>query len=199
MGHRQSCLSVTQAVSYDPQGIHAARRWSRFSGSIQALALPFSTQIPNRAVEHTFVQPSDCLMPNPRPGDANRVSGTSGWIEGVSAPPLCLLVPVPGCFLGSEPATCLRTPPAGREFTPASTSETGRKSPAGPETLLLTLFVPVGPCTLTVSDHELCAYASCMGVTVQRACTAPATQAASGQGDEQTEAGADPTHATPAD
>ena len=33
--------------------------------------------------------------------------------------------------LGSEPATCPRTPPASRRFAPASTSETGRKSSAG--------------------------------------------------------------------
>ena len=140
-GHRQSCPGVTQAVSYDPREIHPTRRWSRFSGSIQALALPFSTQIPDQAVEHTFVQPIDCLMPNPRPGDANRVSSdtnwiseTSGWRECVTAPPLTCLVPVPGCLLRSGPATCPRTPPAGRTFTSASTSETGRKSSAGPET-----------------------------------------------------------------
>ena len=108
-GHRQSCPGVTQAVSYDLREIHPTRRWSRFSGSIQALALPFSIQIPNRTEVHTFVQPIDCLMPNPRPGGANRVSGTSGWREGVTAPPLACLGPVPGC-LPVEPATCLRTP-----------------------------------------------------------------------------------------
>ena len=42
----------------------------------------------------------DCLMPNPRPGDVNRVLGTSGWREGVTAPSLTCLVPVPGCLLG---------------------------------------------------------------------------------------------------
>ena len=46
------------------------------------------------------------------------------------------------------------------KFTPASTSETGRKSSAGPETPPLTLFVPVGPCTPPVSEHEL-PHASC--------------------------------------
>ena len=76
-GHRQSCPGVTQAVSYDPRDFHPTRRWSRLSKKIQTLALPFSTQIPDCAVPHTFVQPIDCLMPNPRPGDANRVSGTS--------------------------------------------------------------------------------------------------------------------------
>ena len=42
--------------------------------------------------------------------------------------PLLVLVPVPGCLPGSEPTTYLRTPPADRKFTPASTSETRRKS-----------------------------------------------------------------------
>ena len=48
---------------------------------------------------------------------------------------------------GSEPATCPRTLRAGRKFTPASTSEKGRKSSAGPEPLPppLTLVEPVGP------------------------------------------------------
>ena len=105
-GHRQACPGVTQAVSYDPRDLHPTRRWSRLSGSIRALALPFSTQIPDCAVPHTFVQPIDCLMPNPRPGDANRVSGTSVWREGVTAPTLSHLAPVPGCLLGREPATC---------------------------------------------------------------------------------------------
>ena len=119
----------------------------------------------------------------------------------MTAPPLILLVPEPGCLPGSEPATCPRTLPAGRKFTPASTSETGRKSWAGPETPPLTLFLPVGPSNLTVSDHELSAFASCMGDTVRRACTAPATQEASGLGDEKaaargaTTADASPTHA----
>ena len=119
----------------------------------------------------------------------------------MTAPPLILLVPEPGCLPGSEPATCPRTLPADRKFTPASTSETGRKSSAGPETPPLTLFLPVGPCNLTVSDHEMSAFASCMGDTVRRACTAPATQEASGQGDEKaaargaTTADASPTHA----
>ena len=111
------------------------------AGNIRVLALPFSTQIPDRAVSHTFVQPIDCLMSNPRPGDTNRIPGTSGWREGVTAPSLTHQVPVPGCLLGIEPATCSRTPPAGRRLTPASTSETGRKSSARPETPPLTLFV----------------------------------------------------------
>ena len=113
-GHRQSCPGVTQAVSCDPRVIHPTRRWSRLAGNIRALALPFSTQIPDRAVSHTFVQPIDCLMSNPRPGDANRISGTSGWREGVTTPTLCRLVPVPGCLLGSEPGTCPRSPPGGK-------------------------------------------------------------------------------------
>ena len=73
----------------------------------------------------------------------------------MTAPPLTCLVPVPGCLLGCEPATCPRTPPARRKLTPAATSATGRKYSAGPEAPPLTLFVPVGHCTLPVSDHEL--------------------------------------------
>ena len=116
-----------------------------------------------------FLAPSSSPLiawcPKPRPGDVNRVSGTSGWREGVTAPPLTCLVPVPGCLLRSEPAYCSRTPPAGRKFTPAPTSETGpsetgRKSSAGPETPPLVLLLPVGPCTLPVSDHGL-EHASC--------------------------------------
>ena len=132
--HRQSCPGVTQAVLYAPCFARSTPRWSRLAGNIQVLALPFSTQISDGAVPHTFVQPIDCLMSNPSPGDTNWIPGTSGWREGVTAPSLTCLVPVPGCLLGSEPATCLRTPPASRKFTPASTSETGRKSSAGPET-----------------------------------------------------------------
>ena len=66
-------------------------------------------------------------------------------------------------------------------------------------------FFFVGPCNLTVSDHELCAFAHAWGDTVRRACTAPATQEAGGQGDEKaaargaTAAGAGKTHATPMD
>ena len=104
--HRQSCPGVTQAVLYVPRFIHSTSRWSRLAGNIQVLALPFSTQIPDRAVPHTFVQPIDCLMSNPYPGDTNWTPGTSGWREGVTTPPLPCLVPVPGCLLGSEPATC---------------------------------------------------------------------------------------------
>ena len=157
--HRQSCPGVTQAVSYVPREIHLTRRWSRLAGNIQVLALPISTQIPDCAVPHTFDQPIDCLMSNPRPGDTSWIPGTSGWREGVTTPSLTRLVPVPGCLLGSEPATCPRTPPAGRKFTPASTSETGRKSSAGLETPPLVHLLPVGP-FLTVSDHEL-EHASC--------------------------------------
>ena len=108
--------------------------------------ITFSTQIPDCAVSHTFVQPIDCLMSNPYPSDTNWLPGTSGWREGVSTPTLCRLVPVPGCFLGSEPATCPRTPPAGRKFTPVSTSETGSKSSAGPETPPLVHLLHVRPC-----------------------------------------------------
>ena len=156
-----------------PRFIHSTRRWSRLAGNIQVLALPFSTQIPDRVVSHTFVQPIDCLMSNPRPGDTNWIPETSGWRESASTPPLTCLVPVPGCLLGSEPATCPRTPPAGRKFTPASTSETGRKSSAGPETPPLVHLLPVGPVTLPVSDHEL--RASCMGV--KHACATAADTA----------------------
>ena len=52
----------------------------------------FNTQIPDPAVPHTFSQPIDCLIPKPRPGDTNRASETSGWVEGVPAP-LCKLMP----------------------------------------------------------------------------------------------------------
>ena len=90
--HRQSCPGVTQAVSSLSRFIHSTRRWSRVAGNIRALASPFSTQIPDCAVSHTFIQP------NPRPGDTNWVSGTSGWREGVTAPSLALLVSAPGCL-----------------------------------------------------------------------------------------------------
>ena len=153
------CPGVTQAVSYDPREIHLTRRWSRLGGNIQVLALPFSTQIPDCVVPHTVVQPINCLILLPGPGDTNRESGTSGWREGVTTLPLLVLVPVPGCLPGSEPATCSRIRPASRKFTPASTSETGRKSSAGPEPPPLVHLLPVGPC-LTVSDHEL-EHASC--------------------------------------
>ena len=69
--HRQSCPGVTQAVLYEPRFIHSTRRWSRLARNIQVLAIPFSTQIPDRAVPHTFVQPIDCLISNPYPGDTN--------------------------------------------------------------------------------------------------------------------------------
>ena len=124
-------------------------------GSIQAPAFPFCTQIPDCAVPHTFVQPIDFRMPNPRPGDTNRESGTSGWRESVTAPSLTPLVPVPGCLLGSEPATCPNTLPAGRKFTPVSTSATGSNSSAGPVTPPFTLLLSLGPCELTVSELEL--------------------------------------------
>ena len=80
-GHRQSCPGVTQAVSYAPRVLHSTQRWSRLAGNVQALALPFSTQVPDRAVSHTFVQPIDCLMPNPRPGDTYWVIRNL-WVEG---------------------------------------------------------------------------------------------------------------------
>ena len=134
---------------YEPCFLHPTRRWSRLAGNIQVPALPFSTQIPDCVVPHTFVQPINCLILLPGPGDTNRESGTSRWREGVTTLPLLVLVPVPGCLPGSEPATCPRTPPAGRKFTPASTSETGRKSSAGPETKPLVLLLPFGP-SLTI-------------------------------------------------
>ena len=49
------------------------------------------------------------------------------------------------CLMSNPSATCSRTPPAGRKFTPASTSETRRKSSAGPETPPLVPFLRVGP------------------------------------------------------
>ena len=97
--HRQSCPGVTQAVSYVPCFLHPTRRWSRLTGNIQVLAIPFSTQIPDRAVSHTSVQPIDCLMSNPYPGDTNWIPGTSGWREGVTAPSL------------DTPGTCAWLPP----------------------------------------------------------------------------------------
>ena len=84
-------------------------------------------------------------MSNPCQGDTNWIPGTSGWREGVTTLPLTCLVPVPGCFLGSEPATCPLATLAGRKFTPAATFATGRKSSAGPETPPLTLLVPRDP------------------------------------------------------
>ena len=119
-GHRQSCPGVTQAVSYEPGFLHSTRRWSRLAGNIRALALPFSTKIPDRAVSHTCVQPIDCLMPNPRQVTriANWVSGTSEWTESVTAPSQTLLVPAPGCIQRSEPATCLRTPGRPKIYPP---------------------------------------------------------------------------------
>ena len=57
--HRQSCPGVTQAVLYASRFIHSTRKWSRLARNIQYLALPFGTQIPDRVVEHTFVQPID--------------------------------------------------------------------------------------------------------------------------------------------
>ena len=145
---------------------------------------PFSTQITDCAVPHNFVQLIDCLMSNPCPGDTNWIPGTSGWREGVSTPPLNSLVPVPGCLTGSEPATCSRTPPAGRKLTPAATSATGRKSSAGPETPPLVPLLRVGPCNLTVSDHELCA--QCMGE--ERACATTTARDAGEKADEEADA-----------
>ena len=144
-----------------PASSISTRRWSRLAGNTQVLALPFSTQIPDRAVPHTFDQPTDCLMSNPYPGDTNWIPGTSGWREGVTAPLLTCLVPVPGCLLGSEPATCPRIPAGRAKIYPLPPPlRQDANSSAGPETPPLTLFVPVGPCTLTVSDHEL-GHASC--------------------------------------
>ena len=74
--------------------------------------------------------------------------------------PLTCLVPVPGCFLGRELATCLRPPPASRKFTPASTSETGRKSSVGLETPPLVPLIPVGPWLQQAAELR----ASCRGV-----------------------------------
>ena len=132
----------------NPGGLVCSPRNPSYPKVIKILrkqALPFSTQIPDRVVPHTFVQPIDCLMSNPYPGDTPWIPRTSGWREGVTTLPLTCLVPVPGCLPGSEPATCPRTRPAGRKFTPASTSETGRKSSAGPETPPLVHLLPVGP------------------------------------------------------
>ena len=79
--HRQSCPGVTQAVLYvhplhpfHPKVVNIGRE-------LQVLALPFSTHIADCAVPHTFVQPIDCLMSNPYPGDTNWIPGTSGWRE----------------------------------------------------------------------------------------------------------------------
>ena len=85
--HRQSCPGVTQAVSYDPRFLHCTLAWSRVAGSIRPLESPFSTQIPDSAVPHTFLQPTYGLIHNPRSGDTNWESGTSGWVEGVTALP----------------------------------------------------------------------------------------------------------------
>ena len=112
-----SCIiteTSTTEVSYDPRFIHSTRRWSRLAGNIQVLALPFSTQIRDRVVPHTFVQPIDCLMPNPR----RELDSRNLWVEGKcdrtfpDTPGTCAWL-----LSGSEPATCLRTRPAGRKFT----------------------------------------------------------------------------------
>ena len=76
--HRQSCPDVTQAISYDPRFLHCTLRWSRLADSMRPLRSPFSTQIPDPAEPHTFLQPIDRQMPSPRPGDTNRVPRTSG-------------------------------------------------------------------------------------------------------------------------
>ena len=119
---------MTCAFSIPPEGV---QEWQMAYELWRHPSAPRSTTL---RYYTPSVHPIDCLMPNPRPGDVNRVSRTSGWREGVTTPTLSRLVPVPGCLLGSEPTTCPRTQPAGRKFTPASTSETGRKSSAGPET-----------------------------------------------------------------
>ena len=54
---------------------------------------PLAPESPTQRT-HTFLQPISCRIPFPRPEDVNWVSGTSGWREGVTAPPLDLLVPV---------------------------------------------------------------------------------------------------------
>ena len=61
--------------------LHSTRMRSRLAGNLRALALPFSTQFPDRAVPRTFVQPMDCLMPNPRPGDT-KLGIRNLWVEG---------------------------------------------------------------------------------------------------------------------
>ena len=186
------------ASSFPPEG---GQEWQ---GTYKFQRYPLAPKSPTVRFHTPSSSTIDCLMRGPYPGDTYWVSGTSGWRGRCDHTSLALLVPVPGCLLGSEPATCPRTQPAGRKFTPASTSETGSNSPAGPETPPLTLFVPVGPCMLPVSDHELCAFKACMDVTVRRACTAPATQEASGQEDEEAVADgaaavAGTTHATSMD
>ena len=113
-GHRQSCPGVTRAVSNDPRFLHSTRRWRRLEGSIRALESPFSTQNPDPAVPHTFLQPIDCLMPSPRRGDTKWESATSGWINGLTAPLLDHLVP--GRRPGECTTICLRAWPAGRKF-----------------------------------------------------------------------------------
>ena len=93
-----------------------------------------STQIPDLAVPRTSSQPIDCLMPNPRPSDTywvSRASGMGGRCHRPTSGP-------PGVWSWSPPWKGLnnltRTRPAARKFTPASTSETGRKSLGGLET-----------------------------------------------------------------
>ena len=153
--HRQSCPGVTQAVFYVHRFIHSTRKGQDWQGTYKLWRYPLAPKSPTLRF-HTFVQPIDCLMSNPYPGDTNCIPGTSGWREGVTAHSLTRLGPVPGCLLGMEPATCPRTTPAGRKFTPASTSVTGSKSSAGLETPPLTLFVPVGPYPNRVRPRILC-------------------------------------------
>ena len=72
--HRQSCPGVTQAVSYEsplpPLLPESGQDWQE---DIRALALPFSTPNPRLCGStHTFLQPIDCLILLPGPGDTNR-------------------------------------------------------------------------------------------------------------------------------
>ena len=147
--HRQSCPGVTKAVSYEPCFLHSTRRRSRLAGRhTRFWRLPFSTQIPDPAVSHTFVQPNDCLIPDPPSGDANWVSRTSGWREGVTAPPLAFLELGPArrserlhnCNL--LPYTASRP-----KIWPCLHSETRRKSSAGLEPPPLVPLLRVGPLT----------------------------------------------------
>ena len=76
-----------RAVGAPPDPLHIYV--VKIGGQRKALPVsPVSTRTPDHSVPHTFVQPSCCQSPTPRPGVADRDSGTSRWVEGVTAPTL---------------------------------------------------------------------------------------------------------------
>ena len=122
---------------YEPCFIHPTRRWSRLAGNIQ---IPDCAVSPHLRPAHRLPESLAWSRRHRQRIRNLRVEGRCDHTIPCFAWYLCLvasqevnLQPVPG------------TKPAGRKFTPASTSETGRKSSAGLETPPLTLLVPVEP------------------------------------------------------